>query len=1717
MLRHSKVLLFVCAVVCCAGFLLLKGEPEQLPSGKWLPVGAMTSERAGACAALLPDGRVLITGGIGPAGALTTAEFFGPDGSFTPAAEMGSPRSSHACTTLGDGRILISGGVNNGGSLNTAEIYDPRTNKWEPAGDLLVARSGHTATLLQDGRVLLAGGDSAGVALAALEIFNPAANSFDLAARSLSSPREKHAAVRLKDGRVLIAGGTDGTNALASVEVFDPMTGAVVPAGKMTVPRMSLSATLQFDGRVFLAGGNDGKTDLASTEIYDPARGGFTASAPLTAPRSGHRAFRIPNNNGILLAGGTSEGVALQSSDLFIPWTGALRPTGALSNGRLLAAGSVLRRPGAVLLSGGARAASAEVYMTATVMTDKADYQPGDTVLITGSGWTPGETVTLNIVESPDDGDGPHILTPTADATGNISATFPIEANDIGITFTLTATGGTSGLTAQTTFTDTTHLKAIKVLGAQTPNPVAAGNSATYGTTASNSIEVDFNGNGSCPVTLSATGLPTGATATFAPSALTGTGTSSLFSLLTINTTTALSGGTYSFTVRADGTGGDCPSDSATAPASLVVNTATTTSVVSSLNPSTYGTGVSFTATVTRTAGSGTPTGSVQFKIDGSPFGGPVALGAPTTSTSATAVSGSTSTLKAGSHTITAEYTPSGSFAPSSGTVNQTVNPKALTITATTNTKTYDGTTSAAAVPTVSGLVGSDTVTGLAETYDNKNAGTGKTLTVSPGYTVNDGNGGNNYTVTTVTNNTGVITKAALTITAATNSKVCDGTTSAAAVPTTSGLVGGDTVTGLAETYDTKHVGTGKTLSVSAYTVNDGNSGNNYTVTTVTNTTGVITKAALTITAATNSKVYDGTTSAAAVPTTSGLVGGDTVTGLAETYDTKHVGIGKTLSVSAYTVNDGNSGNNYTVTTVADTTGVITKAALTITAVTNTKTYDGTTSAAAAPTVSGLQTGDTVTGLAETYDNKNAGTSKTLTVSAYTVNDGNGGNNYTVTTVTNTTGVINQRGLTVSATGVNKVYDGNTGATVTLSDNRVAGDSISTSYGSAAFADKNVGVGKTVTVTGISISGADAGNYTFNTTTTTTANITARPLTITAAGVNKVYDGTATATVTLSDNRIAGDAFTDSYTTAAFTNKNAGTGKTVNVSGISISGADAGNYTFNTTATTTADITQRPLTVTATGVDKVYDGTVTATVTFSDNRIGGDVLTVSDTATFADKNVGNGKLVSVSGIFISGGADAGNYSLSNTTATTTANITPRPLTITATGVDKVYDGTTTATVNLSDNRVAGDVFTDSYASASFNNKTVGMGKTVTVTGISISGADAGNYTFNTTTTTTANITARPLTVTAAGSDKVYDGTTAATVTLSDNRIAGDMFADSYTTAAFTDKNAGNGKTINVSGISIAGADAGNYTFNTTTTATANITPRPLTVTVTGINKVYDGTTAASVTFSDNRIGGDVLTVSDTATFADKNVGNGKLVSVSGIFISGGADAGNYSLSNTTATTTANITPRPLTITATGVSKVYDGTTTATVNLSDNRVAGDVFTDSYASASFNNKTVGMGKTVTVTGISISGADAGNYTFNTTTTTTANITARPLTVTAAGSDKVYDGTTAATVTLSDNRIAGDMFADSYTTAAFTDKNAGNGKTINVSGISIAGADAGNYTFNTTTTATANITPRPLTVTVTGINKVYDGTTAASVTFSDNRIGGDVLTVSDTATFA
>src|SRR5262249_56781529 len=89
-------------------------------------------------------------------------------------------------------------------------------------------------------------------------------------------------------------------------------------------------------------------------------------------------------------------------------------------------------------------------------------------------------------------------------------------------------------------------------------------------------------------------------------------------------------------------------------------------------------------------------------------------------------------------------------------TPTREIDARAITVTATTSTKTYDGTTASSATPSItSGSIASGDTASFSESFDTRNAGTGKTLAVSG--SVNDGNSGNNYVVTTVTNTTGEI------------------------------------------------------------------------------------------------------------------------------------------------------------------------------------------------------------------------------------------------------------------------------------------------------------------------------------------------------------------------------------------------------------------------------------------------------------------------------------------------------------------------------------------------------------------------------------------------------------------------------------------------------------------------------------------------------------------------------------------------------------------------------------------------------------------------------------------------------------------------------------------------------------------------------------------------------------------------------------------------
>ena len=250
----------------------------------------------------------------------------------------------------------------------------------------------------------------------------------------------------------------------------------------------------------------------------------------------------------------------------------------------------------------------------------------------------------------------------------------------------------------------------------------------------------------------------------------------------------------------------------------------------------------------------------------------------------------------------------------------------------TANNKVYDHTTTATlnlGSAVVQGVFPGDTVT-LSATGGFAFSGVGTNLTVHLAtLTLGGAQAGDYTTFLNQTSPKASITPAPLTVTGITaNNKLYDGTTAATLNTGSAALVGvfsGDTVslvkTAATGTFVNKNAGNNVTVNVSGLTLSGGQA-SDYVLTQPT-TSANITAHALTFTAITNTKTYDATAAALALPTVSGLVSGDTATGLAEVYSDANVGSSKTLSVSSYTVNDGNSGNNYIVIKVTNTKGVI--------------------------------------------------------------------------------------------------------------------------------------------------------------------------------------------------------------------------------------------------------------------------------------------------------------------------------------------------------------------------------------------------------------------------------------------------------------------------------------------------------------------------------------------------------------------------------------------------------------------------------------------------------------------------------------------------------------------------------------------------------------------------------------------------------------------------
>jgi hypothetical protein len=201
--------------------------------------------------------------------------------------DMTVPRFEHTATLLPNGKVLIAGGMaRNGVTEPTAEIYDPRTARFTPAGTLTSPRGwGATATLLPNGQVLIAGGASgswcdASCFLATAELYDPSTNTF-IPTGGMSTPRAAASALLLRNGDVLILGGQGpaGAAPLASAELYHPSTGTFSLTGSMNTAKVAPAVLLE-NGKVLVVGGS------ADAELYDPATGRFTATGSLTTART---------------------------------------------------------------------------------------------------------------------------------------------------------------------------------------------------------------------------------------------------------------------------------------------------------------------------------------------------------------------------------------------------------------------------------------------------------------------------------------------------------------------------------------------------------------------------------------------------------------------------------------------------------------------------------------------------------------------------------------------------------------------------------------------------------------------------------------------------------------------------------------------------------------------------------------------------------------------------------------------------------------------------------------------------------------------------------------------------------------------------------------------------------------------------------------------------------------------------------------------------------------------------------------------------------------------------------------------------------------------------------------------------------------------------------------------------------------------------------------
>ena len=503
---------------------------------------------------------------------------------------------------------------------------------------------------------------------------------------------------------------------------------------------------------------------------------------------------------------------------------------------------------------------------------------------------------------------------------------------------------------------------------------------------------------------------------------------------------------------------------------------------------------------------------------------------------------------------------------------------------------------------------------------------------------------------------------------------------------------------------------------------------------------------------------------------------------------------------------------------------------------------------------------------------------------------------------------IQPREVTISDVKVaDKTYDGTIDAKITnagtLSVN-YDGDNLAIVIGKAAYDNKNVGADKAVSFTGFELSGSAAGNYKLIAQpASTTADITVKEITINGATVegSKVYDGTSEAKITnagtLSDN-YDGENLTIVAGSAAYDNKNVGTGKTVAFTGFALAGDAAVNYKLIAQPTdTTADITVKEITINGAAVEasRIYNGTTDAKITNagtpSVNYDGENLKVAAGKAAYDNKNVGKGKAVMFTGFALEGDA-AANYKLTAQPDAVTADITVKEIKIVDTAVEtsKIYDGSPDAKITEKgtfDGLINGDKVDIVTGKAAYDDKNVGNGKTVTFYEFALSGDDAANYVLAAQpANTTASISAKELTIADLKvKDKQYDGKNTAAIDGTPTLVGvvdGDVLTLINGVPTFDSVKIGKNIAISFTAFTLSGdsVTVGNYTLTQPSGITANIVEYVADGSEYGVNSHDWINTDFVITAKE----GYKLSLTDTANgewvdslTASDETGNGKLI------------------------------------------------------------------------------------------------------------------------------------------------------------------------------------------------------------------------------------------------